>query len=112
MQRKTEKLGVRLGKTTGWINRLSLKHKQVHCLSGVEYHSITADGINITQDGKQKTILVDTIIICTGQLEQRDLYIDLKSAGRSAHIIGGAYKAHELDARYAIDQAYRLAALL
>jgi 2,4-dienoyl-CoA reductase (NADPH2) len=112
LQRKKEKPGKRLGKTTGWIHRLSLKHKHVKMLSGVEYEQIDDKGLHIRIDNEQKLLEVDSVVICAGQHELRDLYLPLKEAGLSVHLVGGAYKALELDARHAIDQSCRLAALL
>lgn len=112
LQRKKEKLGKRLGKTTGWIHRLSLKHKQVKMLSGVIYDRIDDVGLHIRINDKPRLLDVDSIVICTGQNELRDLYEPLKELGQSVHLIGGAFKALELDAQHAIDQACRLAALI
>lgn len=112
LQRKKTKMGHGLGKTTGWIHRLGLKHKQVEMLSGVTYVRIDDEGLHILIDQKPRTIAVDSIVICTGQIESRSLYEPLRQAGHSVHLIGGAYKALELDARHAIDQACRLAALI
>ncbi len=112
LQRKKDKLGKRLGKTTGWIHRLSLKHKQVEMLSGVTYVRIDDEGLHVLIDEKPRLFAVDSVIICTGQLESCGLYEPLKELGQSVHIIGGAFKALELDARHAINQACRLAALL
>lgn len=112
LQRKKEKLGQRLGKTTGWIHRLSLKHKQVHMMSGVHYDKIDDKGLHLLVDDKPMLLEVDNIVICAGQEELNDLYAPLKEAGKSVHVIGGAYKALELDARHAINQACRLAAIL
>ncbi|MFA6302828.1 MAG: NADPH-dependent 2,4-dienoyl-CoA reductase, partial [Legionella sp.] len=112
LQRKKEKMGQRLGKTTGWIHRLSLKHKKVHMLNGVSYDSIDNAGLHIRINDKPQLLPVDTIVICAGQTELNTLYTPLKEAGKSVHLIGGAYKAMELDARHAIDQACRLAALI
>lgn len=112
LQRKKEKPGKRLGKTTGWIHRLSLKHRKVEMLSGVSYVRIDDQGLHIVIDEKPVLLEVDSIVICTGQLELRTLYEPLKQQGQSVHLIGGAFKALELDARHAIDQACRLAALL
>lgn len=112
LQRKKEKMGKRLGKTTGWIHRLSLKHKKVKMLPGVSYEKIDGQGLHILIDDKHEILPVDSIIICAGQEESKDLYMPLKEANKSVHLIGGAYKALELDARHAIDQACRLAALL
>jgi len=112
LQRKKEKLGKRLGKTTGWIHRLSLKHKNVKMISGVSYDSIDDEGLHIHLNDKPQVLAVDTIVICAGQTELVELLEPLKQAGKSVHLVGGAYKALELDARHAIDQACRLAALI
>jgi 2,4-dienoyl-CoA reductase (NADPH2) len=112
VQRKKEKMGQRLGKTTGWIHRLSLKHKKVKMLSGVTYIKIDDQGLHLLVDEKPHVLEVDSIIICTGQTELRSLFEPLKDKGKNVHLIGGAFKALELDARHAIDQACRLAALL
>lgn len=112
LQRKKEKPGKRLGKTTGWIHRLRLKHQQVTLLAGVEYLHIDDTGLHIRIETEIQTLAVDSIVICAGQEECRDLYLPLKEKGLSVHLIGGAFKALELDARHAIDQACRLAALI
>ena len=48
LQRKNEKVGKRLGKTTGWIHRKSLEKKKVKMLSGVNYEKITPEGLLIS----------------------------------------------------------------
>lgn len=113
LQRKAQKMGKKLGKTTGWIHRLSLKHQAVHFLSAVQYQYIDDQGLHILHDKKEKCLEVDTIIICTGQEELRDLHEQLiEKTDKPVYLIGGAFKALELDARRAIDQACRLAAEL
>ncbi|WED43645.1 NADPH-dependent 2,4-dienoyl-CoA reductase [Legionella cardiaca] len=112
LQRKKEKHGKNLGKTTGWIHRLSLKHRQVKMLAGVQYERIDDEGLHITMNEKKEVLPVDSIIVCAGQKEFRELYDSLKQTGQSVHLIGGAFKALELDARHAINQACRLAAIL
>lgn len=112
LQRKKEKHGKHLGKTTGWIHRLSLKHRNVIMLSGVEYVRIDDEGLHIRRNDTPEVLPVDSVVICAGQEELRDLYLPLKESGISVHLVGGAFKALELDARHAIDQACRLAALL
>lgn len=112
LQRKKEKLGKTLGKTTGWIHRLSLKHKKVQMLGGVVYERIDDDGLHVRINEEVRCLPVDSVIICTGQNELRNLYDPLKQSGLPVHIIGGAFKALELDARHAIEEACRLAALL
>ncbi len=112
LQRKKQKMGKGLGKTTGWIHRLSLKHKHVEMLSGVVYVRIDDDGLHILLDDKPRVLNVDSVVICSGQVESSSLFEPLKQQGKVVHLIGGAYKAMELDARHAIDQASRLAALI
>ncbi|WP_131781012.1 NADPH-dependent 2,4-dienoyl-CoA reductase [Legionella gresilensis] len=112
LQRKKEKLGKRLGKTTGWIHRLSLKHRHVKMISGVEYIRIDDEGLHIRVNDEPRLLAVDSVIICAGQEELRELFEPLREEGCNVHLVGGAFKALELDARHAIDQACRLAALL
>ena len=108
LQRKAEKLGKRLGKTTGWIHRQSLKHYNVSMLSGVTYEKIDDDGLHLIHDNESCVLPVDSIIICAGQTEENSLFEPLKQLGQTVHVIGGAHKALELDARNAIYQAYAL----
>lgn len=112
LQRKNEKPGQHLGKTTGWIHRLSIKHKQVETLVGVQYVRIDDQGLHILINNTPRILVVDSVVLCAGQVESRSLQEPLKEAGKIVHLIGGAYQARELDARFAIDQAYRLAAQL
>ncbi|MFI1659188.1 FAD-dependent oxidoreductase [Streptomyces sp. NPDC020472] len=112
LQRKTTKVGAGLGKTTGWIHRTELKHRGVTMVAGVSYERIDDAGLHVTIDGEPQLLPVDTIVLCAGQEPRRDLYEELLAAGRSAHLIGGADVAAELDAKRAIDQGTRLAATL
>ncbi|MDU8502516.1 NADPH-dependent 2,4-dienoyl-CoA reductase [Pseudomonas syringae] len=114
LQRKSSKVGDGLGKTTGWIHRTGLKNKQVQMLNSVQYLKIDDAGLHIRigEDGEEKLLAVDNIVICAGQDPLRELYDDLVTAGQSVHLIGGADVAAELDAKRAIDQGSRLAAAL
>lgn len=135
LQRRPGKLGMGLGKTTGWIHRTVMKKRQVVELSGCSYDAISDEGLHITQktsaatkgkskgegDGKsaaegagggggggvtQRTLAVDTVVLCAGQEPLRVLEKALLEAGRVKKVftIGGAYEAGELDAKRAIDQ--------
>ena len=111
LQRKTSKVGDRLGKTTGWIHRTSLKARNVGMSSGVAYERVDDAGLHITIDGGASQVLdVDHIVVCAGQEPLRALYDTLVAAGQSAHLIGGADVAAELDAKRAILQGTTLAA--
>jgi 2,4-dienoyl-CoA reductase (NADPH2) len=112
LQRKAGKPGKTLGKTTGWIHRLSLRHRGAHMLGNVNYESIDDNGLHISIDGEKQLLEVDHIVVCAGQVSNRDLEEALKERGLSPHIIGGARKASELDAKYAIREGSELAAKL
>ena len=112
LQRKAERPGKRLGKTTGWIHRSTLKMKGVKMIGGVNYEAITDEGLRISHGEARENptvIPADTIVLCAGQLSERSLADDLISAGVTPHVIGGADVAAELDAKRAIDQGVRLA---
>lgn len=107
LQRKTSKVGNKLGKTTGWIHRTGLKNKGVNMIPGCSYNKIDDQGIHITFGDKSEILDVDNVIICAGQDPLRELVDGLKTPH---HLIGGADVAAELDAKRAIDQGVRLAA--
>ena len=112
LQRKAEKPGRRLGKTTGWIHRASLQAKGVKMLEGVAYSRIVPEGLEVIEDGAPRLIPADTVVLCAGQVPRRALAEALTAAGIAHHVIGGADVAAELDAKRAIDQGARLAARL
>ncbi len=115
LQRKAEKPGRGLGKTTGWIHRASLQMKRVKMIGGVNYERIDAEGLHVSFGPARETpqvIAADTVVLCAGQLPERSLADALIAAGRVPHVIGGADVAAELDAKRAIDQGARLAATL
>ena len=115
LQRKNEKVGKRLGKTTGWIHRKSLEKKNVKMLAGVNYEKILPEGLLISYGEEKRDVQilkVDTIIICAGQTSEISLAEFLNTRKINFHIIGGAKKANELDAKHAIDNGCRLAAHL
>ncbi len=110
LQRSPGKPGARLGKTTGWIHRATLKSSLVRMLSGVEYLGLDDAGLRIRVDGSEQLLAVDHVVICAGQEPLRELLEPLRAAGRSVQVIGGADVAVELDAKRAIEQGSRLAA--
>ncbi len=112
LQRSPGKPGAKLGKTTGWIHRATLKAKGVKMLGGVEYLGVDDAGLRIRVDGQEQLLDVGTVVVCAGQNPRRELADALQAAGRSVHIIGGADVAAELDAKRAIDQGSRVAAAL
>ncbi len=110
LQRRPDarRMGAGPGKTTGWAHRLALKRNGVAMIAGVEYLRIDDAGLTIRVDGAERTLAVDTIVVCAGQESQRAL-----ADGRaSVAVIGGAHEARELDAERAIREACELAARL
>jgi len=112
LKRSGGKHGKDLGKTTGWIHRASLKMKQVNMIANVTYEKIDDAGLHISHEGESKILAVDSIVVCAGQEPLRKLHDDLAEAGKTVHLIGGAKKAAELDAKRAIYEAAHLAASL
>ncbi len=111
-KRSKGKFGGNLGKTTGWIHRSSLKKKKVQFINEVQYTKIDDEGLHYVQDDQQKVLAVDTIVICAGQLPLAELLAPLEAEGIKVYVVGGADVAAELDAKRAINQASRLAAIL
>ncbi|GHA07513.1 2,4-dienoyl-CoA reductase [Arenicella chitinivorans] len=113
MQRKPEKLGKTLGKTTGWIHRASLAKKNVTMLAGVEYLEINEDGVLYrTGSNAPQLLACDSVVVCAGQLSQNELYAQLHASNIPCHLIGGARQAGELDAKRAIREGFVLASEL
>ena len=111
-------MGGGLGKTSGWVHRNSLKHREVEMLRGCRYERIDDQGLHISvtdKDGKvteNRVLAVDNVIICAGQEPFRELFDQLSDSGVNAHLIGGADVAEELDAKRAIRQGTEVAAKL
>ncbi|WP_068545018.1 NADPH-dependent 2,4-dienoyl-CoA reductase [Thalassotalea crassostreae] len=112
LQRKSTKVGAGLGKTTGWIHRSTLKNHDVTMLNSVEYDSIENGKLCLNVNGAPQILDVDNIIVCAGQLSNNELYQQLIDQGQSAHLIGGADVAAELDAKRAIRQGAELASTI
>ncbi len=110
IQRKTSIIGRGLGKTSGWAHRAVLRQAGVQQISGATYERIDDAGLHLTVGGKPVLVECDHVVVCAGQESVRGLYDELVAAGRTAHLIGGADVAAELDAKRAIEQGVRLAA--
>ena len=112
LQRKTAAVGAGLGKTTGWIHRTGLKHRNVKMIAGASYDKVDDQGLHITVDGQTTVLEVDHVVICAGQESYTAMFDQLKADGKNVHLIGGAKEAGELDAKRAIRQGAELAAVL
>ncbi|EPG37745.1 NADPH-dependent 2,4-dienoyl-CoA reductase [Acinetobacter colistiniresistens] len=112
LQRKAAAVGAGLGKTTGWIHRTGLKHRDVKMIAGASYDKVDDQGLHITVDGQSRVLEVDNVVICAGQESYTAMFDQLKAEGKNVHLIGGAKEAGELDAKRAIRQGAELAAIL
>jgi len=112
LQRKAASVGASLGKTTGWIHRTGLKHRDVKMIAGASYEKIDDQGLHIVVNDKPAVLEVDHVIICAGQESYTAMFDELKAAGKNVHLIGGAKEAGELDAKRAIRQGAELAAVI
>lgn len=112
LQRSDRRPGANLAVTTGWIRRDKVQRFGVSILTEVDTHRIDDAGVHYTaRDGKAATLPFDSVILCVGQEPVRELADSLNYAAPAlpVHVIGGADRAAELDAKRAIEQAYRLA---
>jgi 2,4-dienoyl-CoA reductase (NADPH2) len=112
LQRKASSVGAGLGKTTGWIHRTGLKHRDVKMVSGASYEKIDDQGLHILVNGQPTVLEVDHVVICAGQEPFTAMFDQLKADGKNVHLIGGAKEAGELDAKRAIRQGADLAAVI
>tara|TARA_R110002096_G_scaffold421037_4_gene626503 strand:- start:258 stop:2285 length:2028 start_codon:yes stop_codon:yes gene_type:complete len=109
VQRKADKFGRTLGKTTGWIHQVELQKRDVKTLGDLSYNKIDAAGLHITQRGEAKLLPADTIVVCAGQEARDDLADSLASTFKALYRIGGVNEVRELDAAKAISDAQQLA---
>ena len=115
-QRSADKIGKRLGKTTGWAHIQTLKSHGVQLLSGATYLKIDDAGLHVKvslkkgEEAQEIVMDVDNVIIAAGQEPRLDLEASLREAGLDVHIIGGAKASLGLDAKTAINDGAELAA--
>src|SRR3546814_2360102 len=95
LQRSGGRPGARLGKTTGWVHRATLKAKGVRMLGGVEYLGVDDDGLRVRVDGSEQMLAVDHVVVCAGQEPRRDLMAPLQAASVRIQVIGGADRSEE-----------------
>ena len=89
-----------------------LTRRGVQMVGGVDYLKIDDAGLHTRVNGEPRLFAVDTVIVCAGQEPLRALHDELLARGLRATLVGGAFEAAELDAKRAIDQASRLAAVV
>ena len=112
VQRKTSRIGAGLGKTSGWAHRAGLRQGGVRQISGARYERIDDAGLHLVVDEEPVVVECDHVVVCAGQEPVRGLHDELTVAGVSAHLIGGADVATELDAQRAIAQGMQVVSAL
>jgi 2,4-dienoyl-CoA reductase (NADPH2) len=113
LQRSPGKPGAKLGKTTGWIHRVTLRKRGVEMWSDIEYKHLDDKGLHMSHPEKGSIILpVDNVVICAGQMPFAPLLDKLENAGVQVSCIGGASNARGLDAQRAIREGLKLATKL
>jgi 2,4-dienoyl-CoA reductase (NADPH2) len=112
LQRSGGKMGSGPGKTTGWVHRLVLRRARVEMIANATYRRIDDNGLHISVGNEDRVINCDSVVLCSGQVSINELAGELKIAGRSAHVIGGASFAGELDAQRAIEEGTLLGSRL
>ncbi len=111
--RRSGKVGAGMGLTSRWVALGELREAGVRMLTGLEYESITAEGVQIVlADGTREMIPADTVIVCAGQLEHDPLSASLTELGLRHERVGGALDARRVDAVRATRQALDAARLL
>jgi 2,4-dienoyl-CoA reductase (NADPH2) len=109
LQRSEGIMGRGLGKTTGWIHRLTLKRAGVDFINQVSYVEITNEGLWIkNKKDELKLIPAKQVVICAGQTSENALVAVLEKNGKSHSLIGGAKLAAEVDAKRAIREAWEV----
>ena len=109
LQRKEGKPGKGLGKTTGWIHRLTLRFRGVKAIPGVTYKAIEPNGLRIEVGGEEQFLELDTVVFCSGQLSNNEPVDALQTTGIPVTVIGGAKEAYGIDAERAIREGFEWA---
>ena len=109
LQRKEGKPGKGLGKTTGWIHRLTLRQRGVKAIPGVTYKAIEPGGLRIEVEGIEQFLEVDHVVFCSGQLSNNEPVEAVAAMGLPVEVIGGAKVAYGIDAERAIREGFEWA---
>ena len=97
-------IGRDIGPSTRWSMLADLKRSTVNCLDETKVIEIRAEGVLVENDGAQKVIPADTVILAIGSRSNNELYLALQGKLESLSIIGDAAKPRKvLDA---IHEAY------
>lgn len=108
-QRSEDKPGGQLGKTTGWIHRLTLRKRGVQFHTGVTYLGAEPDGFRYRQGEQVKLFKAEHIILCSGQTPNHPSPNPFADGPWRLVSIGGSKDARSIDAQRAIREGWELA---
>jgi len=107
LMRRAGRIGDGVGASTRWVVVQELKQAGVTLLTGVEYERIERDALIVrTEDGGERRIVADTVVIAAGQEAERSLADALAADARPHIVIGGAAGAQGLDAGRAFREGF------
>jgi 2,4-dienoyl-CoA reductase (NADPH2) len=110
LMRRSGRIGAGIGRTTKWVWLDALKHAGVETRTGVAYRRITADGIEVENEGGSvETIAAERVVIAAGQERRDELRPLLERLEVPHRVVGGALDPGELNAVRAFADGLRAA---
>ncbi len=107
VMRRSGRIGDGIGPSTRWVVVEELRRAGVELLAGVAYARIEPEAVVVrTEDGTQRRIGADSVILAAGQEPERSLADALAAAGRPHIVVGGARDASGLDAGRAFREGF------
>ena len=105
--RRAGRIGDGVGASTRWVVVQELQQAGVELLTGVEYERIEPDAVVVRlEDGSERRIPADTVVIAAGQVAEASLAVELAAAGTPHVTVGGATGAAHLDAGRAFREGH------
>ena len=108
-QRSGDKPGGQLGKTTGWIHRLTLRKRGVQFHTGITYLGAEQDGFRYRQGEDEVHFKAEHIVLCSGQIPNHPSPNPFAGGPWRLEFIGGSKDARGIDAQRAIREGWELA---
>ncbi|KQO60206.1 oxidoreductase [Curtobacterium sp. Leaf261] len=105
--RRAGKFGQGVGITSRWVALGRLRDAGVKFVGGVRSYRAIEPGVLriLDEDGVERTIPADVVVICAGQEARGGLAPSLQSAGLPFAVVGGARDARNVDAVRATSEA-------
>lgn len=103
-------IGNDIGITTRWVALQKMRRLGVRVLDEARVISVSSPGVTVEQNGKEKLIPADTVVIAAGSLAADELAAELKGKLNELYIIGDAASPRKMSEaiREGFDLARRL----